>query len=580
LAPAVTKEQATAVTRSVAILTQPDSSRRAGAVRAAEVHATRDAPPASELDDGITVFAAVGAIALLILLVVCTNVSSLMVASAVGRRHEIAVRLSMGASRARVLRQLLTEAMLLALAGGSAGLLLYWWITAWLTTRVHLNIEVAPDVTTVLFTMLFALGTGVFFGLSPALHATRSVAGALREVGTGGVRRSRLQSTFVAAQIVFSQPLLVMLGILLAGIVGERDQPPRSASRVVTAWLPPVSRAGAMSQRLAQVDSLMPRIATQPGVIAAVPEAAGFAMRNVWVPAPDAASPRASDAVRVHVVGTAPGYFELLDVPIRLGRDVSLADTVGAEYAIVIHSDLARSLWGDVIPLGKRLASVDWRAGARDSVGMVVVGVIDAVATTTRGELGQKVYTANGKRWRRNAILIRTQGPAPASVPMLRQFFLREAAGLPVGGVEPLEDVYRRSNDLDLKVAAAAGAAGALALLLASLGLYGVVSLAVSQRTREIGIRIAIGARPQRVAAMFFASGVRVSAIALAIGLPLSVLGVQVLLAYGVAIAPVPNLWVLGLGIGAVMLLVASAATWWPARRAASVDPAQTLRVD
>lgn len=172
LAPSATYEQATAAARDVTTRLLPDSAAGADVRRYSEVVSLHAAPPATSLDDEVIAFAGAGVVALLILLVACTNVSSLLVASAVGRRHEIAVRLSLGASRARVLRQLLTESALLSIAGGTAGLLVCSWITTIVAKRE--NIDVAPDATTVGFTMAFAIGTALIFGLAPALHATRT----------------------------------------------------------------------------------------------------------------------------------------------------------------------------------------------------------------------------------------------------------------------------------------------------------------------------------------------------------------------------------------------------------------------
>jgi predicted permease len=534
-------------------------------------------------DDPLVVFAAIGVIAILILLVACTNVSSLLVAAAVGRRHEIAVRLSLGASRARLLRQLLTESALLASAGGMAGLLLYWWITTFLASHAApLGVEIAPDLLTVAFTMTFAVGTGLLFGVSPALHATRvGLATAIRDSGAGATSRSRLQRAFVIAQIVLSQPLLVMLAILLAAALPDGNPLPSSVrDQVVLAGFRPLTRTGGTNQRQPVVADLIPRLSQQPDVAGVVPEASGFLVRNVAIPRRRrSVDTEKGDVVRVHVEGAAPGYFDLLHVPIVLGRDISLADTIGTEYAIVVGSDLARTIWGDANPIGQKIASTDWRSGARDSLGMIVVGVFDASRPTTRGS-ETRVYTAHGQQWRKDALLIRTRGPARTAIPSLRTFIREAAPSLPITRVETLADVNDRDRRQNLQLMAAVAAGGALALLVASIGLYGVVSLAVGQRRREIGIRIALGGRPSRVAGMFFASGVRLSALALLIGLPITIAALRIALSEGIIIAPGFSIPLIGSGIAVVLLVVASAASWFPARRAATVDPSLALRVE
>jgi hypothetical protein len=430
--------------------------------------------------------------------------------------------------------------------------------------------------------MMFAIGTGVLFGVSPALHATRvGVATAIRDSGAGATSRSRLQRSFVVAQIVLSQPLLVLLALLLAAALPDGKPMPISVrDHVALAGFRPLTRTGSANQRQAVVADLIPSLSQQPEVTGVEPEASAFAVRNIVLPR----GVRAGDAtkghvIRVHVEGAAPGYFEILEVPIVLGRDISLADTAGAAYAIVIGSDLARAIWGDANPIGNKLASTDWRAGARDSITMVVVGVFDASHPTTRGS-EERVYTANGKQWRKDALLIRTRGPARGTIPSLRTGIRAAASSLPITRIETLADITDRDRRQNLQLMAAVAAAGALALLVASIGLYGVVSLAVGQRRREIGIRIALGGRPSRVAGMFFASGVRLSALALLIGLPISTAAVRVALSEGIIIAPTFNVPLIGLSIAVLVLIVASAASWFPARRAATVDPSLALRVE
>jgi putative ABC transport system permease protein len=197
---------------------------------------------------------------------------------------------------------------------------------------------------------------------------------------------------------------------------------------------------------------------------------------------------------------------------------------------------------------------------------------------TARTNAPARVFTARGKEWRRDRILMRTRGLAAPFLPELQRIVRADAPSLPMTGMRTLAQADAQAYRDTLQVAGLAGAGGALALLLASLGLYGVVSLAVQQRTREIGIRIAVGAHPTRVARMFLASGVRISVLALGFGLPLSVAGLQVALLQGIVIAPGTNPLLIGMVIAVVLLGVAASATWIPARRAALVNPATTLR--
>ena len=577
VAPSVSHAQATVVARDIVARTLSDSVARGGAVRIAEVKSLRSPPPMIVIGEDLIGFAAIGVVGLLILLVACTNVSSLLVASAVGRRHEIAVRLSLGASRARVLRQLLTESALLSLSAATLGLAVCWVITT--IVSKHENVDIVPDSVTVTFTMLFAIGTGILFGLSPALHATRTgVASALKDSATSVSRQSRLQRVFVVSQIVFSQPLLVMVAVLIGAIISDRRELPMPVlERTITLVFRPLLTRGPDGRRPDPVGDLGRRLAAEPSVEAVIPQPASFAVATIVLPGGTGDSAR--KAVML-LEGTAPGYFEMLDMPIVLGRDVSLDDTSAHEWPVVIGSDFARRFFGESSPVGKTfVAATGWENGGIDSSAVTVVGVYDASRNARPGKTA-RAFTARKQVWARDRLLIRTRGPASAYVPELRKFVQASAPGLPVTFLATLLDHEREEKREDLQRMAATVAAGALALLLASIGLFAVISLAVGQRKREIGIRIALGAEPLRVARMFFASGLRLSIVGLLIGLPITMLAVDVGMKQGVVIVPGFNVALAGFAIALVVVAVAAASTWFPARKAATVDPALALKAE
>ena len=578
LAPSATHAQATAIARDVTTRLLPDSTARAGVIRNAQVSPLRAAPPVAALDEDLIAFAGAGVVTLLILLVACTNVSSLLIAAAVGRRHEIAVRLSLGASRARILRQLLTESALLSTAGGAAGLLVCWWITTIVSKREH--IDMVPDLVTVGFTMAFAIGTGLIFGLSPALHATRAgLASTLKDSGTSSSGSSRLQRVFVVSQIVFSQPLLVIIAVLLLTVAKQKEKIPVSVmERVITATFRPLNETGAKTQSVDAVDALARQIAGEAAVKAVVPEPYPFGVTSLAVSRADTG--KASGPFQILIEATAPGYFRMMEIPIVLGRDVMLADTNAAEYPVLVGTDVARQLWGEESPIGKTFrATTGWEHGRVDSASVTVVGVFDAKVAATRDK-GRRLFTARGQQWRREALLIRTRGPARAFLPELRKFVQTSAPGVPVTQMATLLDIDRQNKRERLQMIAASSSAGALALLLASIGLFAVIALAVGQRRREIGIRIALGAEPRRVAAMFFRSGLRMSALGLLIGLPISVVALNVALRQGLVTGIAVSWPFLAVSIATVVLAVAAAATWFPARKAATVDPALALKAE
>ena len=578
LRPTASKDQATAAAREVVARHLPDSASRVGLARNAQVLDLEAIAPGPDSYELILTITAISLIGLLILLVTCTNVSSLMVAAATGRRHEIAVRLSLGASRARVVRQLLTETTLLTMTGGALGVLLTWWGYVWLDrTRAVQGVDVRVDFGTLAFMLLVAAGTGIVFGLSPALHATGGkFAGALRDSGAGATRSSRLQRVFVTAQIVLSQPLLVMIGVMLSLGIQEYSPMPRDVSeRLIRVAFRPLMRTGAQAHRADAVEQLIPRIAQRAEVRSVLPEAAGYALKYVNVKS----SSGADSVALLRVMGTQPGLFAQRDVRLLLGRDVALTDTNAADAPVVIGSQLARRLWGESAPIGRVLLSPRSAEADVDTSRLVVVGVFEQPAAMGVDDI-IRVYTAHEARWRRDALVIRTHGPAEPFLPQLRSAIRDLAPGLPVSEVKTQAQRDAEERVIALKISVLAAAAAALALLLASLGLYGVVSLAVRQRTREIGIRIAIGAAPSRVARMFLASGLRIGVVALLIGLPVCVVGLHLALTSNQLIAPELNPWHIGAGITLILLAVVAAASWIPARRATTVDPAATLRVE
>jgi predicted permease len=596
LAPGASFEQATAIAQQVAIATLPDSANRVGMTRMAEVRHLGALPPWEVGIEMVATFTAIGSLGLLILLVGWMNVSSLMVAAAVARRQEIAVRLALGASRLRIVRQLVTESTIISIVGATAGAIAAFWLLSLVTAADMNGWDVSPDVGTVAFIFALAVATGILFGLSPALHATGGsdgVAGAIRDSGQGATRKSRLQRTLVVAQIAFSQPLLVMLLIMLRMVVADyKPIAPDTSTAVIAANFKPNldPKQAALGPQL--VADLIPRLAARPEVVAVVPGASsGFAVRGVH--AQDAEGRvRAGDTVPkmkiVHVEGAAPGWFGVLDVPILLGRDVMLADTASTDRPAVIGVDLAQALYGDANPIGQVLHSPPLH-GQRDSIAMSVVGVYDsrvkvpgmATAGTTPGaSVVYRVYTAHGKAWQKNALLIRTRGPAAGHLPDLQRFAIASAPQLPISSIKTLQQIDQQEFRVTVRVSLLAALGGLIALTLASLGLYGVVALSVRQRTREIGIRIAVGAEPTRVARMFLSSGLKSAMVGLAIGLPITLAILQVMISQGEMRMSATTPLFVGVVITMVLLVVAGIATWIPARRAAQVDPGLALRAE
>jgi hypothetical protein len=468
---------------------------------------------------------------------------------------------------------------MIALVGGALGLMAYWVLISLLMWEYG-DVWIGPDLGTVGFTALVALGTGVIFGLSPALDATRlDVSNALKDASGGATGRSRLQRTFIVAQICLTQPLLIGL-VLVMGIARAEFGSTRAEDPLADRVTRIAFNAGANGNTEAptvkhvRVREVMDRVANVPGVERVIPEAFSFTVADFRVRAGERGSgPRADEVVRTRMEGAPPGYFAFRGIPLVRGRDLIADDTAGREIAVVIGNDLARDFWGAADPIGRRLEM--WSQSTA-----VIVGVFDSTHVPSSPGTG-RVFTAHGSRWRKDTYLIRTRGPGTAIIPDVRALVRAALPDIPVYGIETLAQVAREERRGVMLVSGSAAGGGMLALLLASIGLYGVVALAVRQRHREIGIRVALGARPRQVITMFFAGGLRLSVLGIALGLPLSVAAVHFLVST-IATRYLDTRWLVGGGlvVAVLVVVVASLATWIPARRAAGVDPLTAIRVE
>jgi putative ABC transport system permease protein len=533
--------------------------------------------------------ASLGALTLLILLITCTNVSGLLVGLALRRRHEIAVRLSLGASRGRIVRQLLTESVLLAVAAGMLG-------AAVLATLVRLfgrqlpELQVQVDWRVMAFTFGFAIGTGLLFGVSPALHATRlAVAEVLKDsAATVSGSRSRLQRALVVAQVALTQPLLVGVSamvLLSGGELGDRrnrDVDTRIAS-LGFAYIGGdlIFRAGSSSARSAAleeyrttVERVVERLRSLPAVVGAVPDVSEMVLHvGLTVPPEHRVPGRTySEAMRLVGEGTAPGYFALMGIPIIRGRDFTEGEARGQGNPVIIGAELARALWGNADPIGRSFRGGGSSRASRD---LVVVGVVDDAAIERTDIVEPRIFVPSrglGK------VLVRTAGPAEPMLPLLRAVASQEAPHLPISDVTTLAAIKTLERSEILRASMISSAGGMLALLLSAVGLYALIAFAVGQRTREIGIRIAVGARPRQVVGLFLASGLRLSMLGLAIGLPLSLLAHRRLSEWAGADSPQASTPAVAAMIAVAVVAVASVAAWLPARRAARIDPVTALR--
>ncbi|MEX2282472.1 MAG: ABC transporter permease [Gemmatimonadota bacterium] len=517
-------------------------------------------------------------IGLLILVVTCTNVSTLLIGLAVMRQREIAVRISLGAGRGRLVRQLVTESVLLAGAAGALAIGVIW--TGYRAYGMHVsNLPLAIDWIVLGCTFAFAIATGIVFGASPALHATRtSVADVLKNAAGSVIGlRSRLHSCLVVAQIACTQPLLVGIGAAMFMALEEYGES-RSTSleeRIVLAEF--TAFADSAKQEDIVVARLRERIGALPGVVGVALQTYGGGRQSVVVhPADRAPDRNQPDRSIINLRAVSPGYFTLLDLRFLRGRDFTNAD-IHSGNPVVIGGELSRQLFGSADPIGRRLAYADDPEG--DSAAFEIVGVVDDSEARPTGLRNPVVYSPR-VRWA-GELLIRTQADGETMLPLIRSLALAEVPDLPLTRVRTIASIEEARRNSQLRAASAAAGAGLVALFLSAIGLYAIISFAVRQRTREIGIRTALGADRGEVVGLFFFRGIRLSLIGLVIGLPLSIAVLQLLARSDGDIADIVVYAPLLAGLIAIgVISVAGLATWVPARAAARVDPLHALRAE
>ena len=526
------------------------------------------------------IFAAWAVLATLVMAIICTNVSGLVIGASVSRRHEIAVRLSLGASRARVIRQLLTESVLLAFGAAVLGFMAYLAIIA-AASRIPESRLVRPDLPTLGLTMVVALGTGILFGLAPAFHATRHGVGETLKSAEGGTTgRSRLHQSFVVAQVALVQPLLVLIAAMIVRLnAPDRVMLPGGIpDRVLRVSIDVDAMPGTRAEKSAALGRLVQRLRQTAGVVTVLPDPAPLRSATLAVRKEDrGALTRANDPIPVDMLLSTAGYFDLIGVPLLRGDDTPPADT---GWTTIISSDLAHSLWGESDPIGKRLQQIaPALAVPRD---LVVTGVYDSRHLPS-GMTSARIYRSV-KDWPAFSYVIRTAGPAASLADSVRRIAREELPTTPIENTLTLAQIDAEALSGARTGQLATSGIATLVLLLASIGLYGIVALSVGQRRREIGVRMALGARAGQVVGLFYRSGLQLAALGLAIGLPISLFAIRVLPALdeqaGARGEPNPSLWIIGLLVATVVLVVASIATLIPATRAATVNPATALRTD
>jgi putative ABC transport system permease protein len=518
-------------------------------------------------------------VTMLVLLLTCTNVSSLLIGRALVRRGEIAIRLSLGASRRRVVRQLLAESAVLAVAAGAIGIWLIAMMTSAVTSLLPTGFAVSVDASVVAFTFMAALATTLIFGMVPALHASRESVSAVLKDGAHATRRSRLQQAFVVAQLTMTQPMLVALAVTFTVILdlhGKAGAASSIESSVVSIhWNTRSHDDGAVRTELARAAGEI------PGVVGTAVTAGGTSGSMSLPPGERTNTAGRADWIETKRLSVSAGYFRLMDIPIVRGSGFAGSDALGGPYSVVIGNDLAQTLWGSADPIGKRLIGPSrYNAnGSTDAFTYQVVGVYDTRQLGSSNVAGEyQIYGRTSEAASNGRLLIRTAGPARAFLPVVRALSQRIAPTMPIQQLATLEEITAQEQRQLVQGGAAIGAVGMLILALASIGLYAVVAFAVGQRRREIGVRMALGSTGAAVVRAFAARGLKLGVIGLALGLPLSVLAFRTMQSH-TAVTDV-SAPLLGAAVAALVLGVATIASVIPARRAAAVNPVIALRAE
>jgi putative ABC transport system permease protein len=526
----------------------------------------------------------------IVLLVACANIANLLLARATRRRKEIAVRLALGAERLRLVRQLLTESVVLSMIGGALGMLLaYWLLDALRSADLQLPVPVGDDLSidarVLVFTAILTVGTGILFGFAPAIQASKpDVVPVLKnEMVPSGVERRGLFGLFtlrrilVVSQVALSLVSLIAAGLFFRSLSAAQRTETGFVTRGVLVMNFNLGREGYTPER-GQLfyQQAAERVAELPGVrhaaIAQNAPLAGGILRSVF---PEGHDTTTTGRILVQVNSVGVGYFETIGIPLIRGRDFTRADVAGTPLVVIVNETMAQRFWPGEEAIGKRFKFFG------DTDFTTIIGVArNSKYNGIAEDPIPFIYQPMMQNYTPNATLhVRADADAAGLANPVRRKVQEIDPTLSLFNIQTLEDQVSQSlGPLRINVIVLT-AFGTLALLLASIGLYGVASYTVGQRTREIGVRMALGARPASVLRLVLGNGVALIACGVAIGL-----AVALAVTPFVPPALLPNVGVRDpltfAGTSALLALVALVANYIPAQRATRIDPLAALRAE
>jgi len=520
-----------------------------------------------------------------VLLIVSANVANLLLARAIDRRKEMAIRSALGAARSRLVRQLLIESLALSGAGGALGVLAATWSVSLLQATLPPNVLPVPDVGVDRTVVLFAVGitvlTGIVFGLAPAWHSAKTdVNAALKETSrsAAGGARPLFRKALAAGELALATVLLVG-AVLLVRTLLELQRAPLGfdPARVISFQLSlPPTRYSAV-QRSAFFTALANDLRALPGVEeAGVSSGIPFGVGNYTTSpfgAPGSTALPAGVSVPVDWRAVGPGYFATLKIPLLRGRDFADADTASAPDVMIVSRAAARTFWGDADPLGRKVRRV---ADGRD---FTVIGIVGDIRSTTLNRESPAVYySAAARLFTLTDVVVRTGIDQGSVIKAVRERVRAKDPNLPLTNVRPMGEWVSTSAAQPRLSAELLGIFAALALLIAAVGTYGVLAYSVSQRTKELGLRMALGADRGGVLGLIVREGMTVGVLGIAAGVAVAAAVGRALSAivYGVSVRDPMTFAAVSL----LLLAVSLAACAIPAIRASRVDPMIALRLD